>query len=72
MDIEGAEGKALDGARRSIQRFKPKLAIASYHKNDDFIVLSKKILEIEPSYKLYLRHHSVHANETVLYAISDS
>ena len=69
MDIEGAERDALEGARKSIQRFKPKLAISGYHRDDDFFVLSNLILDIEPSYKLYIRHHSVHDNETVIYAI---
>src|SRR5690606_33131118 len=35
MDIEGSETKALLGAVRSIERFKPKLAIAIYHGDYD-------------------------------------
>ena len=31
MDIEGAEELALHGARRTIQRFRPRWSIASYH-----------------------------------------
>lgn len=31
MDIEGAEIEALDGAVKTIERFKPNFAIASYH-----------------------------------------
>jgi len=31
MDIEGAEVKALAGARQTIERFRPNFAIASYH-----------------------------------------
>jgi FkbM family methyltransferase len=33
MDIEGAEEMAVKGARRTIERFHPKLSIASYHKD---------------------------------------
>jgi len=42
MDIEGAEQKALAGARRTITRFRPRLAIAAYHLPDDV----KRIPEI--------------------------
>ncbi|HYK88118.1 MAG TPA: FkbM family methyltransferase [Acidobacteriota bacterium] len=35
MDIEGAELKALAGARRVLNRFQPRLAISSYHQKGD-------------------------------------
>lgn len=68
MDIEGSELKALEGARRTIQRWKPKLAISVYHKNEDIIELPLKILELVPEYKFYLRHYSTEQWETILYA----
>lgn len=69
MDIEGAELKALQGAKRTIQRHKPKLAICVYHKNEDLLNISNYILSIVPEYRLYLRHHNISGTETVLYAI---
>lgn len=69
MDIEGSESKALDGARKAIMQHKPKLAICVYHKPEDIIELPLKILEMNPEYKLYLRHYSYTDTETVLYAI---
>ncbi len=69
MDIEGSESKALDGARKTIIQEKPKLAICVYHKPEDIVEIPLKILEMNPDYKLYLRHYSYTDTETVLYAI---
>ncbi len=69
MDIEGAELKAIDGARKQIEKNKPKLAISIYHKPEDIWEIPLKILEINDSYTFYLRHYSFEANETVLYGI---
>ena len=68
MDIEGAEYDALIGARETICKYKPKLAISAYHKNDDLVTLPLLLHEMVPEYKLYLRHHTDRRNETVLYA----
>lgn len=70
MDIEGAEKKALYGARKCIQRCKPDLAICVYHKPEDIYELTKLIHEWLPDHKLYLRHHCWNFTETVLYAIN--
>ena len=69
MDVEGAELNAIDGARKVITGYKPKLAICIYHKPDDFITIPKKVLEMNPDYRLYIRHYSLSGGETVLYAI---
>jgi len=69
MDIEGAEYEALIGAEKTIKKQKPKLAICVYHKPEDIIAIPSLILSMNPEYKLYLRHYSIAAAETVLYAI---
>ncbi len=71
MDIEGSELKALEGATETIRKYKPKLAICVYHKPEDIIEIPKKILELNPNYKLWLRHYSYVDTETVLYAIDE-
>jgi len=69
MDVEGAELDALKGARETILRNKPKLAICIYHMQRDFIEIPLWIHQLVPEYRLYIRHHSFSINETVLYAI---
>lgn len=69
MDIEGAEMKALEGAKNTIINKKPKLAIAIYHSDSDMINIIQYIHNLVPDYRLYVRHHSVGTIETVLYAI---
>lgn len=69
MDIEGAELNALKGAEMLIKKYRPKLAICVYHKNDDIIEIPKFIKSIVPEYKLFLRHHNISGTETVLYAV---
>jgi hypothetical protein len=68
MDIEGAEVPALTGARRTVQSFKPKLAIAAYHKADDLAQLMDAICAIRDDYQFTLRHHSPFFRDTVLMA----
>jgi FkbM family methyltransferase len=67
MDIEGAELAALRGAESSIRRFKPKLAISVYHQLKDFWEIAQWIDSLGLGYRLYLRHFTIHGEETVLF-----
>lgn len=69
LDIEGSEIDALIGAKETIKKFKPKLAIAIYHKSYDYIKIPSLIKEINPNYKLYIGHYTVINWETVLFAV---
>jgi FkbM family methyltransferase len=71
MDIEGSELPALKGAVNTIRTFKPKLAISIYHSMDDFVDIPLFIEGLNLNYKLYLGHHTIHTEETVIYAIAD-
>ena len=71
MDVEGAELNALYGARDTIKRDKPQLAICVYHKREDLITIPQYIKSIVPEYKFYLRAHFPYASEVVLYGICD-
>lgn len=71
MDVEGAELEALKGARNCIAKHSPKLAICVYHKPEDILTIPEIILDINPQYSFYLRHHKIaNTSETVLYGIT--
>ncbi|MDR2580149.1 MAG: FkbM family methyltransferase [Fibromonadaceae bacterium] len=71
MDIEGSELNALIGAKETILRDKPKLAICIYHSNEDMVRIAEWIHELVPEYKLYVRYNMSppYLSETVLYAV---
>lgn len=68
MDIEGAEVKALQGARNILATQKPRLAISLYHSWNDLWTIPLTILDANPTYKFYIRHYTLGEWETVLYA----
>jgi FkbM family methyltransferase len=53
MDIEGAENKALAGARDVLTRFRPRLCIASEHYPDDMVTIPRTVLGTVPQYEVY-------------------
>ncbi|MGM9581943.1 MAG: FkbM family methyltransferase [Anaerovibrio sp.] len=69
LDIEGGEMAALHGAKEIIKKYKPKVAVAVYHKKEDIIDIPKLLLSYNSDYKFYLRHYSIGMPETVLYAM---
>jgi FkbM family methyltransferase len=69
MDIEGAESLAIEGATQHILNDHPKIAIAVYHKSDDFWQIPTQILAIRNDYDLHLRHYTEGTDETVMYFI---
>lgn len=68
MDIERAELEALHGARKIIERDKPKLAISVYHGDVHLWEIPYWIKANFSGYKIYMRQH-LNINETVCYAI---
>ena len=45
MDIEGAESPALIGCKVLLKKFRPDLAIAAYHRPEDFVHLFEQLLD---------------------------
>lgn len=68
MDVEGAEPDVLRGARETLCRHRPKLAVAAYHQDDDLVRLPAEISVAVPSYQFFLDTSSPLEDETVLFA----
>ncbi len=72
MDVEGNEFSAILGAKRTIKAYSPKLNVAAYHRVYDLIDLPLEVLNINPNYKVYLRHFKyVPAWDTNYYFIEE-
>jgi len=66
-DIESYEWDMLHGAKETIQRCKPKLAICIYHSVYDFFRIPLYLKKLVPEYHFTVRHHSLADEETMLY-----
>lgn len=71
MDIEGEELEALRGAKNTIIRDNPFLAISVYHNPGDMLAIMDYLHELIPEYHFWLRHYGPIYYETVLYASID-
>ena len=69
-DVEGADHETLLGMARTIEKYKPKLNFAAYHRFEDIFRLPLLIKKLNPDYKIFLRHHPYYpAWDTNLYCI---
>lgn len=69
LDIEGAERKALEGAKKTIEKCRPILAICAYHLQDDLLVIYDFISSLNCKYKIMLRHYMCSSGDTIMYGI---
>jgi FkbM family methyltransferase len=56
MDIEGYELKALEGAKKTIKKFKPVLLIGIYHNPEELFNTKQYIQDILPNYEFKIKH----------------
>lgn len=69
MDVEGSELEGLWGARQTIRKHQPVLAICAYHTDDHIWQIPLLIHALNPNYKLYLRRYLEQPWEMVWYAV---
>jgi FkbM family methyltransferase len=69
MDLEGSELEALEGAKNSILKHKPTLAISIYHKQAHLFDIFTFINDLGLDYKFYFRIHTKVGSDAVLYAL---
>src|SRR5262245_28269541 len=52
MDIEGAEVRALHGARQTLAKFRPRMAITAEHQPNDEVDIPAAVRAARPDYKM--------------------
>lgn len=67
-DIESYEYKMLLGAGKTIEKYKPCVAVCIYHNAVDFFSVPLLCRRVMPTANFAVRHHSATLAETVLYA----
>lgn len=60
MNIEGSEKQALKGAEDTVRKYKPRLAVAGYHRTEDFWKIPLMMRAYREDYKIYLRSYMNH------------
>lgn len=71
LDIEGAEVEALQGAAKTITKYKPQLAISIYHKKEHLYEIPELLIKLNPKYRFKLGFYSSTFIDTVLYGIPE-
>lgn len=69
-DVEGAEYEAIIGSRRTVERYRPALAVSLYHRAKDLFEIPLLLHRLNPEYRFYLRRkYCLPAWELTLYAV---
>jgi len=53
LDIEGAERRAMAGARETLRQFAPRMVLCTYHLPDDPVKITETVLRLRPSYWVF-------------------
>lgn len=66
-DIEGMEMDMLSGAKNTIEKFKPFMALSIYHIPEDIYQIAEYVHSLVPEYRMAVRQHAPMLMETTLY-----
>lgn len=69
FDIEGSEADALEGARETISRHRPKMAVCLYHLPDHLWCIPLRLNELLPNSHFSMRTYAADGFECVCYCI---
>jgi FkbM family methyltransferase len=69
LDVEGDELEALKGARETLERAQPVVAVCVYHRPEDLWMIPLFLHEALPAHRMYLRAHAWDGFELVAYAV---
>lgn len=67
VDVEGSEHALIEGAKNSIRKHRPRIALSVYHYPTDIFTLPLKCIELNADYTCALGHHSSQLMDTVAY-----
>ena len=56
FDVEGQESAAIRGGTYTIEEHKPEMCVACYHRSEDLFDIPMKVLDLNPDYKVFMRH----------------
>lgn len=69
MDLDGAEPWALRGMRNTVAKYRPQLAICTYHGKDQSLDIPYSLMNELTDYNFYFDTYFVDTGESVLYCI---
>lgn len=67
LDVEGSEMNVLNGARASIARWRPKMAISLYHRKEHIFEIPEFLLSLHADYKFSISVNNPTFVDMVLY-----
>ena len=68
LDVEGAESRALRGARNTLAAGRSAVALSLYHRPEDIVDLPRQVEELMPGATFVLRSHGFDGTDLMLYA----
>lgn len=66
IDVEGFEQQVLAGARRTIKRHRPRMAIACYHEDNDYQEMIRLVKSLDSTYQFHVKGLTQYAGRPVM------